>query len=86
MNDRIESIVREWAQFHVFEDDCGYPLISPSSVVLEDLVLRLSSTKDVNEIRKEAKARWEEIPPCKGKERRLRRKETQFKREDNQDQ
>ena len=70
---RVKTIIRDWMLYHVFEDDCGYPLISPSDVVLDDLVWRLDQEGDTNAVRKNAEVRWAQIPPCKGKEKRLRR-------------
>lgn len=73
-------IIRDWALFHGFEDDCKYPLISPSDVVLDDLEYRLSLLEQdipgddkCYEIDKLARKRWDTIPYFKGKERRLRR-------------
>lgn len=72
---RIRRIISDWMLFHKFEDDCGYPLISPSDVVLDDLMKRLLAIGEIYEIEKEARKRWELIPWTKGKERRLRRPE-----------
>ena len=72
----IKVIIRNWVEFHSFEDDCGYPLISPSDVVLDDLRFRLSlAADDSKTIRLKAQERYDAILPCKGKERRLRRRE-----------
>jgi hypothetical protein len=73
-------LISDWAQFHGFEDDCGYPLISPSDVVLDDLAFRIDLKERhplaaFHEIDREARLRWEKIPWNKGKERRLRRRE-----------
>ena len=74
-SERVCRIISDWAVFHGFEDDCQYPLISPSDVVLDDLAMRLAATGEPHEIAKEARKRWEAIPDTKGKERRLRRRE-----------
>ncbi len=54
----------------MFKDDCKYPLISPSYVVLEDLEFRLgllTETKGSDEIDKKSRKRCKTIPECKGK-------------------
>jgi len=72
-SERVRRIISDWAVFHGFEDDCDYPLISPSDVVLDDLANRLEASGEPHEIAKEARKQWETVPACKGKERRLRR-------------
>lgn len=74
-------IISYWALFHGFEDNCQYPLISPSEVVLDDLAYRIAlfdeykGNKEIDifyNIDKRSRNRWDEIPYSKGKERRLR--------------
>lgn len=63
-------VIGDWARFHVFYDDCGYPLVSPSDSVLDDLEFRLSlltETQDLWEIDKKSREKWETIPYNKGK-------------------
>jgi hypothetical protein len=72
----VSRVIKDWVHFHMFKDDCEYPLISPSYVVLEDLEFRLSllaETQDFWEIDKKSRERWETIPYNKGKQRYLRR-------------
>ncbi len=71
----LAEVVNDWVLFHAFRDDCDYPLISPSDVVIDDLIFRLQCGEYLNArtVASDAKARWDLIPNCKGKERRLRR-------------
>lgn len=79
--DHLKRIIGDWVRFHGFTDDCDYPLISPADVVLEDLIFRLTQPlvecdgDPRHEIDKSSRKRWETIPDCKGKERRLRRRD-----------
>lgn len=74
----VRRVIKEWAEFHYFHDDCHYPLISPSNVVLDDLEFRLQllvEAQDFYDIDKKSRERWKTIPYNKGKERCLRRLE-----------
>jgi hypothetical protein len=76
--ERLRRLILDWTAFHAFTDDCRYPLISPSDVVMDDLLFRLTASGEPHEIDSKSRAQWAQIPPCKGKERRLRRPETEL--------
>lgn len=77
MASRVRDIIGDWVRFHKFNDEAGYPLVSPSDIVLDDLEWRLeqglNTVRPLHDINKESREHWEKLPSQKGKERRLRK-------------
>jgi hypothetical protein len=77
MDQRLKRVVCDWAIFHMYDDREGYPILSPSDPVLEDLAFRLSlADLTPAEVDFRAQGRWGRAPTRTAAPRRVRRKES----------